>query len=85
MEVPIQRKRGDPRSQDLSEPDRKRSRIGAARQQPTAEQISNIREFLQPLRRFGIFPVFSGAGAKVNGRSSFMAIGIAHVLHISEI
>src|SRR6266478_6067108 len=27
----------------------------------------------QPLPGFGIFPVFSRAGAKVNGRSSFMA------------
>jgi hypothetical protein len=28
----------------------------------------------QPLSRFGIFPVFSRAAAKVNGHSSFMVI-----------
>jgi hypothetical protein len=32
------------------------------------------RTSAQPFSRFGIFPVFSGAGAKVNGRPSFMAI-----------
>jgi transposase len=32
----------------------------------------------QPFPGFGIFPVFSRAGAKVNGRPSFMAIANVH-------
>ena len=34
----------------------------------------NNRAGAQPLSRFGIFPVFSRAAAKVNGHSSFMVI-----------